>query len=268
MSFIGIWIITVVTSSIWELKNELEMFKEFADNGYKLNINKMKEIQTDIAPQTSNNVLLSMLIPFYNVASVIRRKNLYENNKQLIFDQYDKLGVLEEMTEAEKEEYAKNPSGWNAVLLTAKESNEQEVKKTPQPKSNDKMQIVKMIIHEENGQTNTIKVRMDTSPNSDRMEIIEISGSLINLSQQEVVNYVLEQMDMIMKSKDIKIIRTNELIEITLTKTKPKTKLERYIELRDSLKANGYLYGEEMCEYRDLEKELGPSLSLTNKKNF
>ena len=34
------------------------------------------------------------------------------------------------------------------------------------------------------------------------------------------------------------------------------------------IKANGYLYGEEMCEYRDLEKELGPSLSLTNKKNF
>ena len=109
---------------------------------------------------------------------------------------------------------------------------------------------------------------MDTSPNSDRMEIIEISGSLINLSPEEVVNYVLEQMGLIMKSKNIKIIRTNELTEITLTKTKPKTKLERYIELRDSLKANGYLYGEEMCEYRDLEEELGPSLSLTNKKNF
>ena len=55
------------------------------------------------------------------------------------------MGVLEEMTEEEKEEYAKNPSGWNAVLLTAKESNEQEVKKTPQPKSNEKLQIVKML---------------------------------------------------------------------------------------------------------------------------
>lgn len=268
MNFIGIWIITVITSVVWEFKNELKMFKDFADIGYKINVNKMKDIQSNVLPQSNSNIFLNMMIPFLNIASVIRRKSLYENNKQLIFDQYDKMGVLEEMTETEKEEYAKNPSGWNAVLLTAKESNEQEVKKTPQPKSNEKLQIVKMIIHEENGQTNTIKVRMDTSPNSDRMEIIEISGSLINLSQQEVINYVLEQMDMIMKSKDIKIIRTNELIEITLTKTKPKTKLERYIELRDSLKANGYLYGEEMCEYRDLEKELGPSLSLTNKKNF
>ena len=66
-----------------------------------------------------------------------------------------------------------------------------------------------------------------------------------------------------MQRKNISLKRTEELIEITLTKVKPKTKLERYVELRDSLKEQGYLIGEEMWEYQELKKEIEPTLKLT-----
>lgn len=255
MNFIGIWIITIITSVVWEFKNELQMFKEFADNGYKLNVDKMKDIQTNVLPQSNSNLFLNMIIPFYNLASVIRRKSLYENNKQMIFDQYDKLGILEEMTEEEKQEYAKNPTGWNAVLMVIKENDEPKVEKQTkpeQPKQNN-TNIVKLIINEENGVTNTVK--LDMSLGGDKLAILEINEGLTALSKDELISYVIEHMDIIMQGKNISIKRTEEMTEITLTKVKPKTKLERYIELRDSLKANGFLYGEEMCEYHDLKDE-------------
>lgn len=267
MNFFGIWSITIIVSSICELKNEFKIFKDFADAGYKFNTDKLKDIQTNIIPNATSNSRLSMYIPFYNLFTVMKRKIMYEQNKDMIFEQYEKLGVLEEMTDEEKENYSQNPSGWNAILIAAQNTQTKEIKKEVKPQitstSDNKKQIVKMIILEENKETNVITVRMNMLNGDDTLEVLELNGPVKNYPKNQLTSYILEHMDIIMQGKNISLKRTEELIEITLNKVKPKTKLERYIELRDSLKEQGYLIGEEMFEYQDLKKELEPTLKLT-----
>lgn len=267
MNFFGMWSITIIVSSICEFINELKIFKDFADAGYKFNVEKLKDIQTNIVPNATSNSKISMYIPFYNLYTVMQRKTTYEKNKEMIFEQYEKLGVLEEMTDEEKENYAKNPTGWNAIAVAAQNSINRTTKKEANPQvtsnSNNEKQIVKMIIIEENNQTNIVTVRMNTQAENDTLEILELDGPVSSYSKEELEKYIIENMDLIMQNKNISLKRTEELIEITLTKTKPKTKLERYIELRDSLKEQGYLIGEEMWEYKELKEELEPTLKLT-----
>ena len=260
MNFIGIWLITIITSVVSEFINELKIFKDVADAGYKLNIEKMNNIQSSISNDTNNNLYLSLMIPFYNMVSVIKRKNTYENNKEMIFEQLDKLGMLDEMTEEEIKEYSKNPIGWNAVIMTA--NTKKEIKETTKTNAN-KDQVVQMIIKEEDGQTNIIEVKLDMSTTDDKLEVLKVNGPAENFTKDQLTHYIIEHIDLIMTGKNITCKRKESHIEITLTKTKPKTRLERYIELRDSLTKNGYLYGEEMCEYRELQDEFAPKLKMT-----
>ncbi len=268
MSIFGIWGITIITSLICEISNELKIFKEIADLGYKFNLNKTKSIQNNIAPN-SNNSLLRMYIPFYNLYAVLKGKIMYEQNKEMIFEQYEKLGIIEEMTEEEKEEYSKNPTGWNAMIIASHNTETRFTEKQTIPETQpatifpeEGTQTVKMIINELDGQTNIITTIMSISPEDNTMKIIGLSGPIKELSKDEITNYILEHMDLIMEGKNISLRKTNDFVEVTYTKIKPKTKLERYIELRDSLKEQGYLIGEEMFEYQDLKKELGPTLNL------
>ena len=257
MNIIGIWLATTIISIIYEFKNEFKMFKDFADIGYKLNINKMKNIQADLPIQTNNHIYLSMIVPFYNLYTVLKRIKTYEDNKQLIYETYNKLDVIEEMTDEEKQKYAENPTAWNAILLTAQSQEEKqqtELKKEKQENNNE--QIVKIIVTEEDGQTNTVKLKLNKDPNDDTVKVLEIDGPIRNLPKEEITKFILNHMDQIMTNKNISIIKTNEYIQITLNKTKPKTKLERYKELKNSLIQNGFLYGEEMVEYKDLQEEL------------
>ena len=268
MSFFSIWGITIITSTICELVNEIKIFKDFADQGYKFNMDKMKTIQTNIVPNTTSSAL-DMYIPFYNLYTVLKRKAMYEQNKDTIFTQYEKLGILEEMTEEEKKVYASKPTGWNAIVIAAHDSQSQQqvIRKTETKETinihEEGNQTVKMIINETDGKTNTITVIMSTSPDDNTMKIIGLSGPIKDLSKDELTEYIITHMDLIMQGKNISIRKTEEFTEVTLTKIKPKTKLERYIELRDSLKEQGYLIGEEMFEYQDLKEELGPTLNLT-----
>ena len=173
------------------------------------------------------------------------------------------------MTEEEKKVYASKPTGWNAIVIAAHDSQSQQqvIRKTETKETinihEEGNQIVKMIINEVDGQTNTITVIMSSSPEDNTMKIVDLSGQIKNLSSDEMTEYIITHMDLIMQGKNISIRKTEEFTEVTLTKIKPKTKLERYIELRDSLKEQGYLIGEEMFEYQDLKEELGPTLNLT-----
>lgn len=269
MSIFGIWGITIITSLICEISNELKIFKDIAEQGYKFNLNKTKSIQNNIIPN-SNNSLLRMYIPFYNLYAVLKGKIMYEQNKEMIFEQYEKLGIIEEMTEEEKDEYSKNPTGWNAMIIASHNTETRFTEKQTIPETQQTViypeegtQMVKMIINELDGQTNTITTIMSTSQEDNTMKIINLSGPVKELSKDELTKYILEHMDLIMEGKNITLKRTNQYVEVTYTKIKQKTKLERYIELRDSLTKNGYLYGEEMCEYRELQDEFAPKLKMT-----
>lgn len=274
MSILGICTITVIISIIFEFKNEFKMFKDIADAGYKINIDRLDELQKQLSPNATNNLLMSLLIPFYNIASVMMRRNKYENNKQLIFDQYDKLGIIEEMTEEEQKEYMKNPTGWNALVipLMAKER-----------KENQDLSIGTITITEPNGEVSEVKVNFNFHDDNKKIEILSAKGPISKLTYEEQLSFIGEHflnavkkgeekygsreafLDAICKGNTANLnealeAKLDEPVQEEIKKTeepKPLTRLERYKQLRDSITQNGFLYGEEMVEYKELKEEFG-----------
>ena len=120
MNFLILWLGTSVASFIMEIANELRIFKDAADAGYKIDTKRIAELQKQLNPNATKATLLSMLIPIFNVMSVFQRTIQYNNARSMILDQLSVIDALEEMLEIEKTEYSKNPTGLNALIVPLK----------------------------------------------------------------------------------------------------------------------------------------------------
>ena len=67
MNYFIFWIGTIIGSFGAELVNELRMFKDIADAGYKVDLKKMADFQNKLMPDANKVNLLSMLIPVYTL---------------------------------------------------------------------------------------------------------------------------------------------------------------------------------------------------------
>lgn len=114
--FLIFWIASIITSFSMEISNELRMFKDAADAGYKIDIKRLSELGEQLNPNTSKNTLLSMLVPISNIMQIYQRTIQYNNARSMILTQLGVMDVLEEMTEKEKEEYQQKPTDLNAIL--------------------------------------------------------------------------------------------------------------------------------------------------------
>ena len=120
MKIVVLWISTVAASFCIELTNELRMFKDVADAGYKINIDRLSDLSKKLNPDASKITLLSMLIPIFNIIQVFDRMVKYNNIRPMLLDQLSIIDALEEMSEIEKQEYLKKPTGLNAILVPFK----------------------------------------------------------------------------------------------------------------------------------------------------
>ena len=120
MNYFIFWIGTIIGSFGAELVNELRMFKDIADAGYKVDLKKMADFQNKLMPDANKVNLLSMLIPVYNIMNVCKNIINYNNVRPMLLDQLNAMGALEEMTAFEKEEYAKKPTALNALIIPLK----------------------------------------------------------------------------------------------------------------------------------------------------
>lgn len=120
MKIVVLWISTVAASFCIELTNELRMFKDVADAGYKINIDRLSDLSKKLNPDASKITLLSMLIPIFNIIQVFERITKYNNTRPMLLDQLSIIDALEEMSEIEKQEYLKKPTGLNAILVPFK----------------------------------------------------------------------------------------------------------------------------------------------------
>lgn len=120
MKIVVLWISTVAVSFCIELTNELRMFKDVADAGYKINIDRLSDLSKKLNPDASKITLLSMLIPIFNIIQVFERITKYNNIRPMLSDQLSIIDALEEMSEIEKQEYQKRPTGLNAILVPFK----------------------------------------------------------------------------------------------------------------------------------------------------
>lgn len=120
MNYLTFWIATIIGSFGAEIVNELRMFKDIADVGYKVDLKKMSEFLDRLMPDTNKSYLLSFLIPLYNIMDVCKNIITYNNIRPMLLDQLNAMGVLEEMSVYEKNEYAKNPTALNAFIIPLK----------------------------------------------------------------------------------------------------------------------------------------------------
>lgn len=120
MELLIFWLGTSIASVGMELANEFRMLKDVADAGYKIDIIRLSELGKQLNPNASKTTLLSMIIPVFNIMKVLENTIQYNNIRPMILDQLNIINVLEEMSEREKQEYLKNPTGLNALLIPLK----------------------------------------------------------------------------------------------------------------------------------------------------
>lgn len=107
---------TIILSIVLDVKNEMRLYKDMADLGYKLNSKKYTEVQKKMVPDAAKVNILSLFIPIYNIFTVYKRTLQYNDIRSVAYDQLNVLGVLDEMSDLEKKEYAKKPTGFRAVF--------------------------------------------------------------------------------------------------------------------------------------------------------
>lgn len=120
MEFLLMWLGTIIASFGMEMKNEFRLFKDVADAGYKVDTKKLSEIQKQLNPEGAKNVMISLLCPFINIMGVFDRIVKYNSIRPFVLTQLNIMDVLDEMSEIEKEEYEKKPTGLNALLVPIK----------------------------------------------------------------------------------------------------------------------------------------------------
>lgn len=114
MGFVFFWVGSIVLSVGVDLYNGFRMFKDAADQGYLIDIRRYSEYQRQMMPEGTNYSALSLLIPVMNFFTVTRNITNYNDARPFILNQLSMMDCVDEMTEEEKEKYAKNPTGVRA----------------------------------------------------------------------------------------------------------------------------------------------------------
>lgn len=183
MEFLVLWLGTTAASFAMKLANEFKIFKDAADAGYKIDTKRLSEFQKQLSPDATKITFLSMLIPLYNVMSVFQRVKQYENARPMILDQLSVTGVLEEMSDYEKKEYSKRPTGLNALIVPLKA--ESKLSKA-----------TKVTI---NGVFGESVVYCESDKTSHDIDILSVSGPVSRLTVEEQKEKVIETMIKILR---------------------------------------------------------------------
>lgn len=122
MELVLIYLGTIVASFVIELDNGFQMFKDVADAGYKIDVEKMSEFINKMRNNRKSESLLRIFVPIYNILRAMQLRMQYIQQKFSVLDQLNVMDCIEEMTESEKIEYAKKPTGLNALLVSLKSS--------------------------------------------------------------------------------------------------------------------------------------------------
>lgn len=240
MEFLMFWITTVVLSFVMEISNELRVFKDVADAGYKIKINDFSDITNKLMPDASKVTLMQLLVPVLNILSVMQRGMEYLQIRPRVLDQLFVLRVLEEMTEDEKEKYLKRPTGINALILMIKSELDLEEHINVELEDGSKIDFK---LDEEN-----------------KINIIRATGFARNLSKEEQIAKVEEVLDQLLvdvlsydpesENNDLEIKKDRSSINIE----EERKQLLKMQEMLREKRANSSRENEEENDKDDIQK--------------
>ena len=178
MEFLVLWLVTCVASFGMEFANGLRMFKDLADAGYKVDEKRFLELGKQLNPNETKAILL---IPVFNLIQVFQKTILYNKVRPIILDQLSVMDVLKEMSEIEKTEYLKNPTGLNALVVSLK--TEIRLSKAKKIEIND---------GNEHGE-----IFYEIGKSFADITILKVTGSVSRLNAEEQKKKIIEELDKI-----------------------------------------------------------------------
>lgn len=117
MNFLILWVLTIISSYGVVIYSSINLMKNVYDEGYKFNKEILKDFSNKMQDLPFNKIFkLSMLIPFYNLFTSFKIMFDYSQYLNRVLLELKTLGIIEEMTEFEKQEYEKNPSLKTALI--------------------------------------------------------------------------------------------------------------------------------------------------------
>lgn len=183
MELLLAWLGTIGVSLVLDTSFSLRLLKDLADQGYKVEFKKYKEVSNDLKKSTKGS--MNYFVPIINILSQFQRLMDYNNYKPIIFDQLKVLGCIEPLTTEEELEYQKKPTGWNALI-------------TPLKREIAKSDAVTITYIDDNQETNSIcyETYQDSKNNQEGIRIIKVEGPVSKLpleKQQKIaVEYTLK----------------------------------------------------------------------------
>lgn len=192
MEVLTLWIGSCILSISLETAIEIKLYKDVADAGYKINYSKIAENKNQSEYINQKFSLLMLLMPIYNIIAVLNNLINYINNRDTILFQLNIMNVLEELSEEEKEEYSKNPSGLKAILYSVKANMESTISENiNEEKIEEKIDLTNAehITVTVNNQKNDIYYEI--IDNSQDIKILKVTGPAEDLSEFEQKKMVL-----------------------------------------------------------------------------
>ncbi len=97
-----------------------QMARDIGNSGGKFNIEKLTKLSSLINPELQKISRIMKFVPFLNVLFSMAEGMQYLGNKEDTLYQLSIFGAIEEMTDEEKKDFEKRPTGLNCLLISAK----------------------------------------------------------------------------------------------------------------------------------------------------
>ncbi len=117
MNILLAWLVTSAEFLLIDTASILRIFKDLADQGFKINYEKFNEFYEHLKDENSKDYFIKMFVPFYNFYRTYIDIKDYNNLHPYLIKEMYTLGLLENMSDFEFQEYQKNPSVINALRV-------------------------------------------------------------------------------------------------------------------------------------------------------
>jgi len=120
MELLVIWLGSVVVSLGMDTALAFKMFKDVADQGYKIDFKRFSELGKQLNPDARKMSILGLFIPIANILLKFDQALKYNNARPFIADQLRVMDCIEPFSKDEEENYSKKPTGLNAMITAIK----------------------------------------------------------------------------------------------------------------------------------------------------
>lgn len=216
MPYLLVYAGTIVVSKIMDIDLGLQVMKDVADAGYRIDTEKLKEFTGFLSENVRKQRTLYTFLPIANVVfSFVARAN-YENRKEYLLNQMSLLGIMEEMTPIEKELYNKRRTKFNALHSSISYELRLNDAKTLEVVNDD--------------ESSKIYYDFDKSEN---INILKVEGDASRLSLEEQVSLVKEYLneeEQLQESHEEKTVREFDITPTGDIKSDSKEEFKEYLD--------------------------------------